>query len=285
MAVAGIPSEIWPNNGLATRGSSSVRPRWPWPPSRCTSARPTGDGRSAPSRRSSSSPWPRCHWHRRRRHPCRRVPAPGHGPGPAAETLRLGCRLRHRLGHEVHRLAVRCLGAVRRAWAQGERRPLSMLAGMIVVAVPRFPLRLARPVRVDRRRRAFPARVEQDPDHGRECAARSRTGERIPVAEPGLPLAVGIVLAVLLARHLSAHPAHRGRGLHDRRCRDVGAHPARPGSAVGYLLYPINFFVWAYLLAEPTPPSDLLPVDTKAGSSGLSRTDRPPGPASWGRSW
>jgi hypothetical protein len=35
-----------------------------------------------------------------------------------------------------------------------------------------------------------------------------------------------------------------------------------PDPRVGYLLYPINFFVWAYLLAEPTPPSDLLPADT-----------------------
>ena len=28
-----------------------------------------------------------------------------------------------------------------------------------------------------------------------------------------------------------------------------------PNPRVGYLLYPINFFVWAYLLAEPLPPS------------------------------
>ena len=42
----------------------------------------------------------------------------------------------------------------------GERRPLSMLAGMVVVAVPTiFPFALARPVRPHRRRRALPARA------------------------------------------------------------------------------------------------------------------------------
>ena len=35
-----------------------------------------------------------------------------------------------------------------------------------------------------------------------------------------------------------------------------------PDPRIGYLLYPINFFVWAYLLAEPAPPSDLLPRRT-----------------------
>jgi hypothetical protein len=35
-----------------------------------------------------------------------------------------------------------------------------------------------------------------------------------------------------------------------------------PDPRVGYLLYPINFFVWAYLLAEPSPPLDVLPPQT-----------------------
>ncbi len=34
-----------------------------------------------------------------------------------------------------------------------------------------------------------------------------------------------------------------------------------PDPRVGYLLYPINFFVWAYLLAEPAGPPDLMPAD------------------------
>jgi hypothetical protein len=36
---------------------------------------------------------------------------------------------------------------------------------------------------------------------------------------------------------------------------------------VGYLLYPINFFVWAYLLKEPAARTELLlgAHDTSAG--------------------
>jgi hypothetical protein len=34
-----------------------------------------------------------------------------------------------------------------------------------------------------------------------------------------------------------------------------------PDPRIGYLLYPINFMVWAYLLAQPAPPSELLPVE------------------------
>jgi hypothetical protein len=47
-----------------------------------------------------------------------------------------------------------------------------------------------------------------------------------------------------------------------------------PDPRIGYLLYPINFFVWAYLLAEQAPSSDVLPVDAvepvgvKVGTTG-----------------
>jgi hypothetical protein len=41
---------------------------------------------------------------------------------------------------------------------------------------------------------------------------------------------------------------------------------------VGYLLYPINFFVWAYLLAEPPPPSDLLPAESTRATIGSTAT-------------
>jgi hypothetical protein len=34
-----------------------------------------------------------------------------------------------------------------------------------------------------------------------------------------------------------------------------------PNPRVGYLLYPINFFVWAYLLAEPATQTGMLPPD------------------------
>ena len=41
-----------------------------------------------------------------------------------------------------------------------------------------------------------------------------------------------------------------------------------PNPRVGFLLYPINFFVWAYLLAEPARQSEILPVDAAGAPVG-----------------
>jgi hypothetical protein len=45
-----------------------------------------------------------------------------------------------------------------------------------------------------------------------------------------------------------------------------------PDPRIGYLLYPINFFVWSYLLAEPVSPPDLLPVETADAVVGAGST-------------
>jgi hypothetical protein len=39
---------------------------------------------------------------------------------------------------------------------------------------------------------------------------------------------------------------------------------------VGYLLYPINFFVWAYLLRAPTDAPDGLPDVVPAAGAGAA---------------
>jgi hypothetical protein len=40
---------------------------------------------------------------------------------------------------------------------------------------------------------------------------------------------------------------------------------------VGYLLYPINFFVWAYLLGAPTDAPDVMPdVVPAAGADAVN---------------
>ena len=81
-------------------------------------------------------------------------------------------------------LAVLALFAAR--GRNGERRPFSMLAGHARRRRPdHLPVRPPRPVRPDRRRGALPARVERDPDDGRQRAARPRAGQRVPVAQPG----------------------------------------------------------------------------------------------------
>ena len=65
---------------------------------------------------------------------------------------------------------------------------------------------------------------------------------------------------MLLARHLYRHTPRTAAEV----CMIAGVVMSAlillaPDPRVGYLLYPINFFVWAYLLAEPAPPSEILP--------------------------
>ena len=240
-------------------------------PSRCISAGPTDDERSGPFRRSSSS----------------RVAslplATGGDDIPVVAFLLLAIVLAQRQRPFASGVVFGIASAMKfTAWPlaalalfaargrNGERRPFSMLAGMIVVAVPTiFPFAPARPVRAHRRRRPLPARFEQDPDDGRQRAARSRAGERVPVASRALPLAVGIVLAVLLARHLYRHTP----GTAAEVCMIAGVVMSAlillaPDPRVGYLLYPINFFVWAYLLAQPAPRRRRLPLETADASIG-----------------
>ena len=62
---------------------------------------------------------------------------------------------------------------------KGERRPLAMLAGMIVVArADDLPLRPPGPLRPHRRRGAVPARPQRHPVHRRQRAPRARARDR-----------------------------------------------------------------------------------------------------------
>jgi hypothetical protein len=76
-------------------------------------------------------------------------------------------------------------------------------------------------------------------------------------------VAVGLVGGAVLALYLYRRPPQTATQV----CNVGGVVMAvitllAPATRIGYLLYPINFFVWAYLLAEPTSPSDLLLTDT-----------------------
>jgi Glycosyltransferase family 87 len=145
----------------------------------------------------------------------------------------------------------------------GERRPLSMLAGMVVVAVPTiFPFALRGPFALIDDVVLFPLGLSAIPT----TAASALPGHVLVSAYPSLsralPISVGLVLAVLLARHLYRHTPRTAAEI----CMIAGVVMSAlillaPDPRVGYLLYPINFFVWAYLLAEPAARPDLLPVD------------------------
>jgi hypothetical protein len=155
---------------------------------------------------------------------------------------------------------------------KGERRPLSMLAGMAVVAVPTiFPFALRGPFALIDDVVLFPLGLSAIPSTAASALPGHVLVSEFPSLSRALPLAVGIVLAVLLARHLYRHTP--------RTVTDVCALGGivmsalillAPNPRIGYLLYPINFFVWAYLLAEPVAPPGLLPDD---GSVLAGRTE------------
>ena len=74
------------------------------------------------------------------------------------------------------------------------------------------------------------------------------------------------MLAVLLARHLYRHTPSTAAEV----CTIAGVVMSAlillgPEPRVGYLLYPINFFVWAYLLASRPRQADLMPDDARPG--------------------
>ncbi|MGA2933388.1 MAG: glycosyltransferase family 87 protein [Acidimicrobiales bacterium] len=146
---------------------------------------------------------------------------------------------------------------------KGERRPLSMLAGMIVVAVPTiFPFALRGPFALIDDVVLFPLGLSAIPSTAASALPGHELVSTFPSLSRALPLGVGIVLAVLLARHLYRHTPRTASEV----CNIAGVVMSvlillAPNPRVGYLLYPINFFVWAYLLAEPADRFELLPDD------------------------
>jgi hypothetical protein len=136
----------------------------------------------------------------------------------------------------------------------GERRPISMLAGMLVVAVPTiFPFALRGPFALIDDVVLFPLGLSAIPSTAASALPGHVLVSAFPSLSRALPLSVGLVLAVLLARHLYRHPPQTVSEV----CTISGIVLAvlillAPNPRVGYLLYPVNFLVWAYLLAEPS---------------------------------
>jgi Glycosyltransferase family 87 len=149
---------------------------------------------------------------------------------------------------------------------KGERRPLTMLAGMVVVAVPAiFPFVLRGPFALVDDVVLFPLGLSAIPSTAASALPGHVLVSAFPSLSRALPVSVGIVLAVLLARHLYRHTPRTVSEV----CMIAGVVISAmillaPNPRVGYLLYPINFFVWAYLLAEPNRPSELLSPEETA---------------------
>jgi hypothetical protein len=154
----------------------------------------------------------------------------------------------------------------------GERRPISMLAGMLVVAVPTiFPFALRGPFALIDDVVLFPLGLSAIPSTAASALPGHVLVSAFPSLSRALPLSVGLVLTVLLARHLYRHTPRTVAEV----CTISGIVLAvlillAPNPRVGYLLYPVNFLVWAYLLAEPSgrPPAPGAPAD-----AGLAEDD------------
>jgi hypothetical protein len=167
-------------------------------------------------------------------------------------------------------LAVLALFAAR--GKHGERRPWRMLAGLLVVAVPTiFPFALRGPFALIDDVVLFPLGLSAIPSTAASALPGHVLVTEFPSLSRALPLSVGLVLGVLLARHLYKHTPRTVSEV----CTIAGVVMSvlillAPNPRIGYLLYPINFFVWAYLLAEPASDTGLLPDHDEALGGGVA---------------
>ncbi len=134
---------------------------------------------------------------------------------------------------------------------RGDRRPLTMFLGMLVVAGPVVvPFALRGPWAFFDNVVLFPLGLSGVSSP----AASPLPGHLIVTAFPflhrALPLAVGLIGGALLALYLYLRPPQTAAQV----CNVGGVVMAvitllAPATRIGYLLYPINFFVWGYLFS------------------------------------
>ncbi len=152
---------------------------------------------------------------------------------------------------------------------RGERRPATMLLGMVAVLVPAVvPFAWRGPWALFDDVVLFPLGLT--PIHS--TAGSPLPGHLLVSAFPSLhralPFSVGLIGGVLLARHLSRRTP---QGVSEV-CAIAGVSMAvltllAPDPRIGFLLYPINFFVWSYLFsgpegkAEPTPSGPVVTAE------------------------
>ena len=135
---------------------------------------------------------------------------------------------------------------------QGRRAPISMVLGMLVVAGPVvIPFALHAPHAFFENVSLVPARPFRGGLACGERAAGASHRECLPVAASNLPLTVGLVGGAFLALRLVRHPpVNASQVLVVTGWVTLIAFMLAPSTRVGYLLYPVNFFVWSRMLRE-----------------------------------
>jgi hypothetical protein len=142
---------------------------------------------------------------------------------------------------------------------KGARRPLVMVLGMLVVAGPVVvPFALSGPWAFFDNVILFPLGLSGV----NSPAASPLPGHLIVSAFPFLhrvlPVAVGSLGGILLAWYLYRRPPQTASQV----CKVAGVAMAAitllaPATRIGYLLYPINFFVWAHLFSDKESVGEL----------------------------
>ena len=162
---------------------------------------------------------------------------------------------------------------------RGDRRPLTMFLGMLVVAGPVVvPFALRGPWAFFDNVVLFPLGLSGV----NSPAASPLPGHLIVTAFPflhrALPLAVGLVGGAVLALYLYRRPPQTAAQV----CNVGGVVMAvitllAPATRIGYLLYPINFFVWGYLFSGAPGQEEIdgqAPHTKKTSNSASARRRR-----------
>ena len=169
---------------------------------------------------------------------------------------------------------------------KGARRPLVMFLGMLVVAGPVVvPFALSGPWAFFDNVILFPLGLSGV----NSPAASPLPGHIIVTAFPFLhrvlPVAVGTVGGALLVWYLYRRPPQTAAQV----CKVAGVVMAvitlfAPATRIGYLLYPINFFVWAHLFSDrergELPEPDLVaqpPADADTATTSATMVAGRPG--------
>jgi len=135
---------------------------------------------------------------------------------------------------------------------KGERRPLLMILGMLVVAGPVvIPFALSGPWAFFDNVVLFPLGLSGVNSPAASPLPGHLLVSTFPFLHRILPLAVGLVGGSLLAWYLIRRPPRSVSQV----CKVGGVVMAvitllAPATRIGYLLYPINFLTWSYLFAD-----------------------------------
>ncbi|HWE66236.1 MAG TPA: glycosyltransferase 87 family protein [Acidimicrobiales bacterium] len=154
---------------------------------------------------------------------------------------------------------------------KGERRPILMFLGMLVIAGPVVvPFALQGPWAFFDNVVLFPLGLSGVTSPAASPLPGHLLVSAFPFLHRVVPLTVGLVGGAVLAWRLYLRPPQTTSQV----CTLAGVVMAvitllAPATRIGYLLYPINFFVWAYLFSD---------VDRHDGIGPLQATTVSPGP-------